>query len=141
MQMLGRLLFLSLLVSCLAACVSSGRKIDQSAADKIEKGKTTREQVINLIGSPDRITRTGNGDIIYVYNYMRIAAKPASFIPYVGLFVGGSNLQHQMYMVTFGPDGLVKDYLSTYGGSEVDHGITTGSKAEIPDVEADKRPK
>ena len=57
------IVFLAVLV---AGCVSSGRKIDQSAADKIEKGKTTREQVVNLIGSPDRITRTGNGDTIYM---------------------------------------------------------------------------
>jgi outer membrane protein assembly factor BamE (lipoprotein component of BamABCDE complex) len=141
MKMLGKLLPLILLIVWLAGCVSSGRKIDQSAADKIEKGITTRDQVINLIGSPDRITRTGNGDTIYMYNYMRIAAKPASFIPYVGLFVGGSNLQHQMYMVTFGPDGVVKDYLSTYGASESDRGLATGSKAEMPDVEMGKREK
>jgi len=139
-KLLGNVLLVFLAV-CLAGCVSSGRKIDQSAADKIEKGKTTREQVVNLIGSPDHITRTGNGDTIFMYNYMRIAAKPASFIPYVGLFVGGSNLQHQMYMVTFGPDGVVKDYLSTYGASESDRGLATGSKAEMPDVEAEKRPK
>lgn len=141
MKMLGKLLPLVLLIACLAGCVSSGRKIDQSAADKIEKGKTTREQVVNLIGSPDRITRTGNGDTIYMYNYMRATAKPATFIPIFGPLVGGANVQHQMYMVTFGSDGVVKDYLSTYGGSEVDHGVTTGSKASMPDVEADKRPK
>ena len=40
-----------------------------------------------------------------------------------------------------GSDGVVTDYLSTYGDSEVDHGVTTGSKAEMPDVEADKRLK
>jgi outer membrane protein assembly factor BamE (lipoprotein component of BamABCDE complex) len=142
MQISGKLLFiLFLMVFWLGGCVSSGRKIDQSAADKIEKGKTTREQVINLIGSPDRITRTGSGDTIFMYNYMRATAKPATFIPIFGPLVGGANVQHQMYMVTFGSDGVVKDFLSTYGGSEVDHGVTTGSKADIPEVEAGKRPK
>jgi outer membrane protein assembly factor BamE (lipoprotein component of BamABCDE complex) len=141
MQVLRKVLSLILLAAFLAGCVSSGRKIDQSAADKIEKGKTTKQEVINLIGSPDRITRTGRGDTIFMYNYMRATAKPATFIPIFGPLVGGANVQHQMYMVTFGSDGVVKDYLSTYGGSEVDHGVTTGSKAEMPDVEADKRPK
>lgn len=141
MQMFGRFLFIILLVAWLAGCVSSGRKIDQSAADKIEKGKTTREQVINLIGSPDRITRTSSGNTIFMYNYMRATAKPATFIPIFGPLVGGANVQHQMYMVTFGADGVVKDYISTYGGSEVDRGVTTGSKADMPDIEADKRPK
>jgi outer membrane protein assembly factor BamE (lipoprotein component of BamABCDE complex) len=122
-------------------CFSSGRKIDQSAADKIEKGKTTRDQVVNLLGSPDRITRRGNGDTIFMYNYMRATAKPATFIPIFGPLVGGANVQHQMYMVTFDSNGVVKDILSTYGASEVDQGLATGSKAEMQDVEANKRPK
>jgi outer membrane protein assembly factor BamE (lipoprotein component of BamABCDE complex) len=141
MKIPGRFLLLILLAAWLASCVSSGRKIDQSAADKIEKGKTTREQVVSLIGSPDRITRTGNGDTIYMYNYMRATAKPATFIPIFGPLVGGANVQHQMYMVTFGSDGVVKDYLSTYGGSEVDHGVTAGGKADMPEVEVGKREK
>jgi outer membrane protein assembly factor BamE (lipoprotein component of BamABCDE complex) len=137
----NRLLATVLFIVCLAGCVSSGRKVDQSAADKIEKGKTTKAEVISLIGSPDRITRTGRGDTIFMYNYVRATAKPATFIPIFGPLVGGANVQHQMYMVTFGPDGIVKDYLSTYGASEVDHGLATGSRPAIPDVEQDKRPK
>lgn len=61
MRISMRFFSLFLVLAWLAGCVSMGRKIDQSAAEKIEKGKTTREQVINLIGSPDNITRTGRG--------------------------------------------------------------------------------
>jgi hypothetical protein len=40
---------------------------------------------------------------------------------------GGADVQHQMYMVTFDSDGTVKDYLSTYGASESDRGLSTRS--------------
>jgi outer membrane protein assembly factor BamE (lipoprotein component of BamABCDE complex) len=132
------LLFIS---AGLAACVSVGRPIDQSAADKIEKGKTTREQVISLMGSPDQITSRGDGSTVFSYHYMRATAKPATFIPIVGAFAGGANVQNQMFIVTLGSDGVVKDFFSTRGGTEADKGFSTGSKAEIPEVEEGKRPK
>jgi outer membrane protein assembly factor BamE (lipoprotein component of BamABCDE complex) len=129
------------ILSLLSGCVSVGRKIDQAAADKIEKGKTTQQEVIGLIGSPDRITRRASGDTVFMYNYTRATAKPATFIPLFGPLVGGANIQSQMFLVTFGPDGLVKDYLSTYGATETDQGLAVGGKAEVPGVEAGKRPK
>lgn len=122
-------------------CMSTGRKIDQSAADRIEKGKTTKAEVISLIGSPELITRKGNGDTIFVYNYTRATAKPATFIPYIGPFVGGANVQQQSTSVTFGPDGVVKDFSSTQGATESDMGFMSGGKPDTPDVEMDKRPK
>jgi outer membrane protein assembly factor BamE (lipoprotein component of BamABCDE complex) len=136
-----KVMTLILLAGLLAGCASTGRKIDQSAADKIEKGKTTKAGVISLIGSPELITRKSNGDTIFVYNYTRATAKPATFIPYIGPFVGGANVQHQSTSVTFGPDGVVKDFSSTQGATESDMGLTSGGKPDIPDVELDKRPK
>ncbi|MHB8069263.1 MAG: outer membrane protein assembly factor BamE domain-containing protein [Desulfobaccales bacterium] len=135
------LIMAAVLLLGMASCVSVGRKIDQDAAAKIEKGKTTREEVIRLIGSPDRVTITGQGDTMFMYSYARATAKPATFIPIFGPLVGGANVQHQMYMVTFGPDGVVKNFINSYGGTEASQGLTTGSKASMPDVEADKRAK
>ena len=136
-----RIMTLVLMACFVAGCASVGRKIDQSAADKIEKGKTTKEQVINLIGSPDQITRRGNGDTIFMYTYARATAKPASFIPIFGPLVGGAKVQHQMFMVIFGSDGVVRDFFNTYGATESDTGLATGSKPEIKDVEQGKRAK
>jgi outer membrane protein assembly factor BamE (lipoprotein component of BamABCDE complex) len=134
--------FLALvLAGLMMGCVSVGRKIDQSSADSIKKGVTTREQVTSLLGSPDGITRLGTGDTLYSYGYMRMKAKPASFIPIVGMFAGGAETQHQFFTVTFGPDGVVKDFYSTQGGLEADRGVMAGGKASTPEVEAGKRPK
>jgi outer membrane protein assembly factor BamE (lipoprotein component of BamABCDE complex) len=121
-------------------CASVGRQIDQSAADKIEKGKSTKADVIALIGSPDRIIK--NNDItIFSYHYARVTSKPETFIPVVGPFVGGHNVQSQHIMITFGPDDIVKNVMSSYSATESNRGMTTGDKPELKDVEENKRLK
>jgi len=140
-RLCGMVVLVLFLLVGLASCVSVGRKIDQSAAEKIEKGKTTRGEVINLMGSPDQITSRANGDTVFLYHYMRATAKPQTFIPIFGPFVGGANIQNQMFIVTFGADGVVKDFFNTRGGTESGTGLATGSKPDIPEVEQGKRPK
>jgi outer membrane protein assembly factor BamE (lipoprotein component of BamABCDE complex) len=125
----------------LIGCATVGRKLDQSSVEKIKKGETTREEVLRLIGSPDQMTRDGNGNITMTYMYVRATAKPETFIPIIGAFAGGANVQNQMVMVVTGPDGVVKDIVSSYGSTESSHGLSTGSQADIPEVEQDKRPK
>ena len=129
---------LSLLV---IGCATYGRKLDQSKVDQIEKGKTTRQEVLSLIGSPDQMTRDGNGNVTLTYMFVRATAKPASYIPIVGAFAGGANVQNQMVMVTVGPDGVVSDVISTQGANETGYGLSAASKASVPDVQEDKRPR
>ena len=136
-----RLLALGLIISFFVGCASVGRKLDQASVDRIKKGETTREQVLKLIGSPDQMTRDGNGNVTFSYMYLRATAKPATYIPIVGAFAGGANVQNQMVMVTFGSDGIVKDIISTYGATESGMGASSGSKPELKDVEENKRPK
>jgi outer membrane protein assembly factor BamE (lipoprotein component of BamABCDE complex) len=130
-----------LILCMIIGCASVGRPIDQAAADKIVKGQTTREQVGAMLGSPDRIAKLGNGDTMYYYSYARASAKPASFIPIFGPLVGGANVQSQMVMVTFGPDDIVKNCISSQGGTETGTGLATGTRAPMPEVEQGKRPQ
>jgi len=136
--------FFLLLISCLfllQSCATVGRKIDQTAADKIQKGVTTKEQVVTLMGAPDRLTRKSNGEMVFIYTYARATAKPASFIPVFGPLVGGANVQHQMFMVLFDANGIVKNFSSSQGATESGTGLAAGSKPDIPDVEQGKRAK
>ncbi len=136
-----KLLTLALTTILLAGCATVGRKLDQASVDKIKKGETTRDEVLKLIGSPDQMTRNGSGEVTFSYMYVRATAKGASFIPIVGAFAGGANVQNQMVMVTFGPDSIVKDVISTYGATESGMGASAGSKPELKGVEENKRPK
>jgi outer membrane protein assembly factor BamE (lipoprotein component of BamABCDE complex) len=125
----------------LCGCATSGRKLDQSKVDAIKKGETTRDQVIKLIGSPDQVAKSSSGDTVFTYSFMRATVKGSTFIPIVGAFAGGVDTQNQMVMITFGPDGVVKEYVSTYGASDVSNGLESGSKAKLDGVEKGKRPK
>ncbi len=122
-------------------CASVGRKVDMSQLEKIKTGETTQKEVLRLIGSPDQITKDGRGNITMQYIYARASTRPETFIPVVGSFVGGQDIENQTVMIIIGPDGKVKDVISSYGASEVDRGLSTGSKAEMKEVKEDKRKK
>lgn len=124
-----------LAAALLCGCASVGHKLDQSKVDQIKKGETTREQVIQLIGSPNQITRDSAGRMTFQYMYVRSTAKASTFIPVVGIFAGGANIQNQITMVTFNSSNIVSDVFTTYGANEMNTGVTTGSKPNLPDME------
>ena len=134
-----KFIFCLLAVSIMAGCVSMGRKLDQEAVNRIHEGKTTRAEVVQWLGSPDQTTRMGESTT-FQYHFARASAKPEGFIPIVGAFAGGVNMQNQMVSVTFDRNGIVRQLMSTGGGSEVGVGLSAGSRANV-DVEGTKRPK
>ncbi len=117
------------------------RKLDSAAVRQIKSGVTTEGQVRQLLGSPDQVTRTGSGFTTYTYMFMHGAVKPQSFIPVVGAFASGVDMHNQSLMVTFGPNGVVKDFTSNEGASEVGSNLLAGKKPYFQDVEANKRPR
>ncbi len=131
----------ALLALTVAGCVSIGHKLDPEKMDQIKKGETTRDQTIALLGSPDQVAKDSDSNVTFSYIYSRSTPKPATFIPIVGLFAGGADIQNQTFLVTFGPNGIVKNTTSTYGASEADMGAASGGHAEMDDVEKNKRTK
>ena len=125
----------------LAGCVAMNRKLDSAAVRQIKSGVTTEAQVRQLLGSPDQVTRTGNGYTTYTYMFMHGAVKPQSFIPIVGALASGVDMHNQSLMVTFGPNGVVKDFISNEGATEVGSNLLAGKKPYFQDVEANKRPR
>lgn len=55
--------------------------------------------------------------------------------------MGGTDTQHETLTVTFGPDGLVKDFTSSIGASDMSTGLSSASKADTKEVDQKKRPK
>ena len=128
------------LVSLVAGCVSYGRKIDQSKVAQIKVGSTTRSQVIQLIGSPDQMTTTSSGAVMFNYMFVRATATGATYIPVVGAFAGGANVQNQSVMVAFTND-VVSALTASYGGNESGMGANAASSASLPDTTNNKREK
>jgi len=135
------LILIVILMALLIGCVTIGRKLEQANIEKIRKGETTREEVIKFLGSPDQMMRDANGNITMSYMYVRATAKPETFIPIVGAFIGGANFQNQTVIIVIDLDGIVKDIISSQGATESFQGLSIGSKPELPEVKKDKRSK
>lgn len=138
--MLTVVLIIPVMLFSLAGCATVGHKLDPDAVAKIKQGETSKAQVIELIGSPDQVTMMPDGSTMWMYQYIRVAAKPQNFIPVVGLLAGGADSQSQFYMLTIGPDGIVRSITGSYGASESKTGLAIESPATIPDVTENKRP-
>ena len=129
------------LVAFVSGCYSSGRKIDQSNIERIQIGKTTKQEVTSLLGAPDQLIRRGNGEVLMRYSYHRMQIHASSFIPIVGLFAGGADTQNQGVTVTVGSDGVVRDIMSSEGGMDINNGLKAGETANLPEGEENKLPK
>jgi outer membrane protein assembly factor BamE (lipoprotein component of BamABCDE complex) len=127
-------------VMLLSGCVSVGRKIDQSKVAEIKTGQTTRGQVIQLIGSPDQITAMGDGCLLFHYMFVRATPTAATYIPIVGAFAGGANVQNESLSITFTND-VVSSLINSYGGNDMGTGASAASTTSLPATTNDKRPK
>lgn len=127
------------LSAIICGCASVGRKLDESKIDQIKQGVTTQQQVLQLVGSPDQMTRDGTGAVTFQYIYAHATTRASSFIPVYGAFAGGANVQNQMLMVTF-TNNVVSSLISTYGANEINTGANAGSQPSIAPVEDNKRP-
>ncbi len=98
----------------MTGCVSSGNKVlkdetSSSVAQKIIKGKTTKQEVRSMYGDPMETSFTDSGKEIWKYNFIKGQMKASSFIPVVSLFSSGSEGDKKELVVFFDND-IVKNY-------------------------------
>lgn len=119
----------------LAACASAGVKVDQAKLADFKKGKTTYSEVIQTLGQPTQTTILDDGNKIIHYTYFSTQARPESFIPYVGLVVGGADTENSVVSFTFDQKDILKSYTSSQGGVGAGTGFNAYSqprKSEQP---------
>lgn len=105
-------LFLLLVVLSQGCAFSRGTLGDEINADAIatlHKGKTTKADVINLLGAPDRIVQLNGRD---VFQYYRYDAKAGSLLLLVLNFTRLSIKSDDLFVV-MNQDGLVEDVISS----------------------------
>jgi hypothetical protein len=106
---------------CVGMDMTSGTPMTSADASSLVKGKTTRTEVEQRLGPPASITMTSDGRTMATYSYYKIqaAVDPKTYIPVVGLFVGGATGtgQTQTLIVTYGKSNRVEDYTYSQGGS------------------------
>lgn len=111
----------------LAACMSSGVRVDPSRLADLRKGETTAEQVMVLLGRPTSILSKSDGTRMLTYSYSEARADAASYIPIIGAFAGGVDGRHSMVLLRFDARDKLIDYTTTQsvirselGGSRVE---------------------
>jgi outer membrane protein assembly factor BamE (lipoprotein component of BamABCDE complex) len=62
------------------------------------------------VGEPTKVNFQENDKEIWEYVYKKGNVKPASFIPIVGLFAGGANVEGNTLTIMFNKDGVVEKY-------------------------------
>lgn len=98
------------MVACvLAGCAASGVKVSERHMESLQPGVTTRADVIRLLGEPTSVSTHFDGTSMMVYSHVRAQARPASFIPIVGAFAGGSDVSASTVMLRFDASGRLMD--------------------------------
>jgi outer membrane protein assembly factor BamE (lipoprotein component of BamABCDE complex) len=108
-----RLLLLSLLV--IAGCASVGNRAlrtetSQTLDAKIVEGKTTKQEVRTMFGSPQNTSFTDSGLEIYHYEFSELESKAVNFVPVVNLFARGFDGTKKTLTVLFDRDDVVTRY-------------------------------
>ena len=114
-------------------CATIGREITDDQLATLKKGETTAAQTVTTLGQPTSVTRTSDGRQILSYVFAHAQARPASFIPIVGIFAGGSDVRSSMVMLTFDKDGIFRDYTSSQSVTGMGTGFAAGTYTQ-PDM-------
>jgi outer membrane protein assembly factor BamE (lipoprotein component of BamABCDE complex) len=103
----------ALAIACimfLSGCASFGSKqlTSSDIVSQIQVGQSTKSDVKKLLGEPMNVVFVDTEEDWY-YSYTRSTVRPASFIPLVGIFAGGSDMQTYNLTIRFNKDGVVQN--------------------------------
>jgi len=113
-----------LLAAALAGCAATGNEklkaeSESSVNQKLVEGKTTKQEVRAIFGSPLKTTFTDSGLEIWTYEFVNVSADAVSFIPIVGSFGSSASGTKKELVVLFDKAGLIQRY--SMSESEVKH--------------------
>ena len=120
----------------ICGCVASGVIVNEQQVQSFKRGETTEAQIIAVLGAPTSRSNI-NGQRSISYTGVQAQARPASFIPYIGGLVGGSDVRHSNYTFTFDSSGKLSNVVSTEGATGTGHGFAAGGA--MPQTEAQPR--
>jgi S1-C subfamily serine protease len=124
----------AVLAAILAGCVSSGTKVDQAQVSKFVAGQTTYDQIVAALGQPNAVAVAADGRRAATYSYVHSQARPESFIPLVGAFVGGADATAQSVTFVFDQAGVLQSGASSQGQTSTSMFGSTSTRSGAPVV-------
>lgn len=116
-------------------CSTTGRRVSQTQVDTIRVGDS-KSDVQARIGAPDQVGTNLSGET-WIYSYSKSRPNAKRFIPLLGTFIGGKNVESQTITVAFDSQGRVADVATAYRGKDamgrpITNTTGSGSSSEKP---------
>ncbi|MEI8350054.1 MAG: outer membrane protein assembly factor BamE [Candidatus Omnitrophota bacterium] len=106
-----------------SGCATVGTEIKQTNVDKLQKGKTTKEEVVKVFGQPDTTYFDKDGRLVYSYFASKVRNTAWNFIPVVNIIHSEMEMKNQMLVIMFSKDGIVEEYSSINSDKPMKYGI------------------
>ena len=110
------------LLMLLAACASGGTKVDPSQMAQFQRGKTTQTDVVTSLGDPTTTENRDDGTTVLSYMYTSTKARPESFIPIAGAFIGGADTKNSTATFTFNKKHVLTNMSNSQGAMGLNSG-------------------
>lgn len=110
----------------LNGCAASGVQVSEAQLSSLKVGKTTAADVLSILGQPTMRTKQSDGTSMMVYSYFEYKARPATFIPFIGPFVGGADARSNTVTLRFDQDGKLMDTSSSESVVGSGSGVAAG---------------
>lgn len=107
----------------ISGCATVGKEIHQTNVDQLQKGKTTKDQVIQTFGQPDATYFDRDGRLVFSYFASKMSPTVYSFIPIVNIVHNEIKQKNQSLIIMFSKDGIVEEYSFTNPDKTISAGI------------------
>ena len=123
----------------LAGCAATGVMVTDDQIAQFKTGESTEPQVIAALGQPSMRMRLADSSTMLVYTYSQYSTRPATFIPIVGAFAGGSDYKTNSVTLMFDTTGKLKSTTSSQSAGGVGMGASSGLTAPV-DTQQPRKP-
>jgi outer membrane protein assembly factor BamE (lipoprotein component of BamABCDE complex) len=111
----------------LSACASAGNQVLKTAdADTVSRsitdGQSTKTTVQAAFGDPNDTSFTDGGNEIWKYTYAYATPTAVSFVPLVGIFAGGADVDKKTLVILFDKSGVVTKHTMSTSHEQVKRG-------------------
>lgn len=107
----------------LSGCASYGKEIKQSSVDTIQRGITTKQEIINAFGKPDGTYFDKENRLILYYYAGKMKPSAWNFVPIVNIVHSEMNMQNQMLTIILNKNNVVEEYSFTNPDKKITAGI------------------
>jgi|GEM_PF-1967497 len=107
----------------LSGCASYGKEIHENSVCKIQRGITTKQEILDTFGKPDGTYFDRDNKLIIYYFAGKMKQSAWNFIPIVNIFHTEMNMNNQMLTIILSKDNIVEEYSFTNPDKKISAGI------------------